>query len=48
MLSVLIAILTDTVMNSVAATRQTYLVEFGRYLDGRRLAERPELRRPSV
>ena len=47
-LSVLIAILSDTVTNSVVSTRQAYLVEFGRYLDGRGLAERPEPRKPAM
>ena len=44
--SVLVAFLTDALMNSVtstvASTRQEYLVEFGRYLDARGLPERPK------
>jgi len=34
-LTVLLAFFADAVMNSVASTRQNYLVEFGRYLDTR-------------
>jgi hypothetical protein len=47
-LSVLIALLTDAVTSAVTSSRQAYLVEFGRYLDGRGLTERPAARRPSV
>ena len=47
-LSVLLSMLSDTVMNSVVSTRQAYLAEFGRYLEGRAMAERPEERKPLV
>jgi len=47
-LSILIALLTDAVMKSVTSSRQAYLIEFGRYLDGRGLTERPVARRPSA
>ena len=47
-LSVLLAMLSDAVMNSVVSTRQAYLVEFGKYIEGRGLSERSATRRPEV
>jgi len=47
MVQLLMAFLTDGVMEAVAATRRTYLVEIGRYFDQRGLAARPTVRRAS-
>ena len=47
-LGVLLAMLSDAVMSSVVSTRQAYLVEFGKYLEGRGLPERPAMRQPEV
>lgn len=46
-LSALIALLTDHVMDSVAATRRAYLAELDRYLDEQGFAQRPPRRRTS-
>jgi len=45
--SVLLALFADAVLNSVATTRQGYLTQFGRYLDTRYPADRTTARRPS-
>jgi len=47
-LSALLAVLADAVMSSVASTRRTYLVEFGRYLESQGLDRPPAPRRPSA
>ena len=46
-MQLLMAVLTDGVMEAVAATRRTYLVEIGRYFDQRGLTARPRPRRMS-
>ena len=46
-ISALIALLTDHVMHSVAATRRDYLAELDRYLDEQGFAQRPPRRRTS-
>jgi hypothetical protein len=46
-ISALIALLTDHVMDSVAATRRAYLVELNRYLDDQGFAQPPTKRRPT-
>jgi hypothetical protein len=45
---VLLAMLSDALMSSVVSTRQAYLVEFGKYIEGHGLSERPATRQPEV